>query len=217
MEQSTKRRKIFLKVASIVLVIALGVGAWIGIYKWLTPDKDYNYEIYRARTELHYEGLKDSLVTQVDLYIQTTSPGSSVDGLVLVEMCDKYNINLKFALAQGHLESHFGTKGIASKTNSVFNVFSFDGLSADQIIKKGRGYKYPNFSIEPYCRLLTERYLVDKTEEDLFIKFEDINGNRYASDKKYEERLLNIYKSIDSVANLGVYKDYIKYKIILGR
>lgn len=217
MEQSTKRRKIFLKVASIVLVIALGVGAWIGIYKWLTPDKDYNYEIYRARTELHYEGLKDSLVTQVDLYIQTTSSGSSVDGLVLVEMCDKYNINLKFALAQGHLESHFGTKGIASKTNSVFNVFSFDGLSADQIIKKGRGYKHPNFSIEPYCRLLTERYLVDKTEEDLFIKFEDINGNRYASDKKYEERLLNIYKSIDSVANLGVYKDYIKYKIILGR
>lgn len=217
MRQNAEQRKIFLKIASIVLVIALGVGAWIGIYKWLTPDKDYNYEIYRARTELHYEGLKDSLVTQVDRYIQITAPGSSVDGLVLVEMCDKYNINLKFALAQGHLESHFGTKGIASKTNSVFNVFSFDGLSADQIIKKGRGYKHPNFSIEPYCRLLTERYLVDKTEEDLFIKFEDINGNRYASDKKYEERLLNIYKSIDSVANLGVYKDYIKYKIILGR
>lgn len=217
MEQSTKRRKIFLKVASIVLVIAISVAAWIGIYKWLTPDRDYNYEIYRARTELHYEGLKDSLVTQVDRYIQATSPGSSVDGLVFVEMCDKYNINLKFALAQGHLESHFGTKGIASKTNSVFNVFSYDGLSADQIIKRGRGYKHPNFSIEPYCQLLTERYLVDKTEEDMFVKFEDINGNRYASDKKYEDRLLNIYKSIDSVVNFGVYRDYQKYKIILGK
>lgn len=217
MGQNTEQRKIFLKIASIILVLIIAIVGWIGIYNWLSPDRDYNYGIYRARTELHYEGLKDSLVTQVDRYIQATSPGSSVDGLVLVEMCDKYNINLKFALAQGHLESHFGTKGIASKTNSVFNVFSFDGLSADQIIKRGRGYKHPNFSIEPYCRLLTEKYLVDKTEEDLFIKFEDINGNRYASDKKYEERLLNIYKSIDSVANLGVYKDYTRYKIILGR
>ena len=177
---------------------------------------DYNGHIIRTRNELHYQGIKDRLVEATDKYIQTVGPGSCLNGLVLVEMCDKYNIDLKFALAQGHIESHFGTKGIASKTNSVFNVMSFDGLSAEQIIRSGKGYSHPDHSVEPYMKLLTKDYLVNKTELDMFIKFENFEGKRYATDKNYEQKLLEKYENIDSISEItNLYLEYKKYNIIL--
>ena len=41
---------------------------------------------------------------------------------ILIDVCQKYGLSIKFVLAQGQLESHFGTKGLARKTNSIFNV-----------------------------------------------------------------------------------------------
>ena len=182
-----------------------------------TP-KDYELEIQRDRKELHYQGLKDQLVMATDNYIQTVGKGSCLNGLILVEACEDYGVDLKFALAQGHIESHFGTKGIASKTNSVFNVMSFDGLSAEQIIKKGKGYTHPDHSVKPYLKLLTTKYLVDKTEEDMFLEFVNIHGERYASNKNYEMQLLNIYNNIDSIVHISeIYNEYKRYKIILNK
>lgn len=194
------------------------VGALMVFYFTDIPNyrtHDYNGEVVRSRNELHLQGIKDQLVTAVDRYIQEIGPGSCVNGIILVDMCDKYNIDLKFALAQGHIESHFGTKGIASKTNSVFNVMSFDDLSAQDIIAKGKGYSHPDHSIEPYMKLLTTKYLIDKTEKDLFIEFVNINGERYASNKNYENQLLNIYEKIDSIVPITpIMNEYRKYKII---
>ena len=76
------------------------------------------------------------------------------------------------------------------KTNSVWNVGAFDGYSADKQIRKGYGFKHPDYSIEPYLKLLTTRYLIEgKTEEELLDNFVDINGNRYASCEEYESKL----------------------------
>ena len=87
--------------------------------------------------------------------------------------------------AQGQLESHFGTEGIAAKTNMVWNVGAFDNKSAEDIINdknKNTAISHPDKSIEPYIRLLYSTYLVDgKTEKDMFIKYVDKNGKRYAS------------------------------------
>lgn len=192
------------------------VSIYMGMNAMLNEERDYNGQIIRSRNELHYQGLKDQLVEAADTYIQLVGPGSCLNGIVLVEACEKYNIDLKFALAQGHIESHFGTKGIASKTNSVFNVMSFDGVSAEHIISSGKGYSHPDHSVDPYMKLLTEKYLVGKTEEDMFIKFENVQGQRYASNKNYEKQLLNTYEKIDSIVPITyIYNEYKKYKIIL--
>ena len=192
------------------------ITAMILICAYEEPTQDYNSQIVRSRNELHYQGIKDKLVEATDKYIQTVGPGSCLNGLVLLEACDKYNIDLKFALAQGHIESHFGTKGVAAKTNSVFNVMSFDGLTAEQIIRSGKGYSHPDHSVVPYLKLLTEKYLLDKTEQDMFIKFENVQGQRYASDKNYEKKLLDTYEKIDSISEITtLYNEYKKYCIIL--
>lgn len=189
----------------------------VGAFLIVAGDEvDYNGRIMRTRNELHCQGLLDQLVEATDKYIQTVGPGSCLNGITLVEACEKYNVDLKFALAQGHIESHFGTKGVAAKTNSVFNVMSFDGLSAEQIIRSGKGYSHPDHSVEPYLKLLTTKYLVNKTEEDMFVKFENVSGQRYASDKNYERKLLEKYENIDSISNItNIYNEYKKYKIIL--
>ena len=80
----------------------------------LTPDDDHTDCVVCRTHELKLQGLKYDLVEAVDNYIQYVGPGSCLNGLVLVEAYELYNVDLKFALAQGHIESHFGTKGIAA-------------------------------------------------------------------------------------------------------
>ena len=106
--------------------------------------------------------------------------------LVLVENCEKYGIPISFTLAQGEIESHFGTTGLAYRTNSVWNVGAYDSYSLSDITHK---FSNPNNSVVPYLELLTSNYLFNKTVEDLLDNFVDINGNRYASDTYYETKL----------------------------
>lgn len=179
---------------------------------------EYSCEIFQSETLLHYYGVKDSLVNQVDKYIQTVAPGSCVHGIVLVEQCDKYNVDLLFVMAQGTLESHWGTEGIAAKTHSVFNVYSFDNMSAKHIIASKKNYEHPDHSIEPYLDLLTSTYLVNgKTEKEMFDKFVDSLGRRYATNKNYEKYLLQTYENINNVVNMDIYKEYKRMKTILGK
>lgn len=215
--------------AAILCSLAISILALIYISRWAQAGGpvrysmdgegvEYTFQVFRARTELRYQGLKDSLVTQVDKYIQAVAPGSLVNGIVLVEECDEYDIDLRFVLAQGTVESHWATKGIARKTNSVFNVHSFDGRTASEIRRAGLDYSHPDKSIEPYLQLLQSRYLVGgKTEEDMFVNFTDSLGQRYASNRNYEKLLLDAYNKIDEIAPMGVYDEYMKYKVILGR
>lgn len=183
---------------------------------------DYSYEIWRDRTELHYQGAKDALVDAVDHYIDSIAPGSCLNGIRLVEICDDYEFDIKFALAQGQLESHFGTEGTAAKTNMVWNVGAFDNKSAEDIIKdknKNTASHHPDESIEPYIKLLYSTYLVDgKTEKDMFINYVDVNNKRYASNPNYEKLLLGIYERIGKETNIDyLINEFKKYKVIAGK
>ena len=188
------------------------------IIHYFFPSKsDYTYEVYRSRIELHYQGAKDALVTTVDKYIDSIAPNSCVNGIKLVELCDEYDVDIRLALAQAHLESHFGTLGIAAKTNSIFNVMAYDGRSADDMNKKGHGYSHPDHSIEPYLILLNDRYLVgNKTEKDLLHKFVDKDNKRYASNPNYEDQLLGIYNRMNEQTDIVErLNEFNKYKTIL--
>ena len=155
---------------------------------------------------------KDSLIVEVNNYINKIAPKNNLSSEAIINACIENDINIIFVLAQAQLESRFGTKGIALKTNSVWNVMSYDGWSAEKIKKFGRGYSHPNESIQPYINLLKTRYLVNgKTEEDMMNNFIASSGHRYASNPKYEYQLKSIYNRIDKQTNINeLYNNYIK-------
>lgn len=167
---------------------------------------------------LKYNNAKLVLVEEVDNYIKSVAPQSSLDGYVIVEECLNNEIDICFVLAQGEQESHFGTTGLARRTNSVFNVYAFDGHSHEQINEKGK-YKHPNYSVAPYIELLKKDYLINgKTEYDLMdSEFVNKNGARYASSETYEKMLLDKYTKIRQNTNIDALSQEVnKYKLFLG-
>ena len=171
----------------------------------------HDFEIDQLKEyELKYWETKAQLVDEVQNYINTVAPTSNLRACILVDACEKYNIEVKFALAQGEIESHFGTKGLASKTNSVWNVGAYDDHFYSKIMGTYK-YSHPNESIEPYLKLLYEKYLTNEVEEGLLRNFVDHNGNRFASDKNYEERLRYKYKYISNNTQIDSLTSQLNY------
>lgn len=168
----------------------------------------YAYDCIRE-AEIQYWDYKYKLTNEVQRYIDSIAPTSNLRGYAIVEQCEKYNVDIKFVLTQAEIESHFGTKGIGSKLNNVFNVGVFDGYSAERVAKNFK-YEYPNESIEPYLKLLTENYLVGKLETDLMDNYVDTNGRRYASDEEYETKFKSKYNLITFSTKIDTYQALMK-------
>lgn len=213
------------KIVFFIIFVVSGVG--FGFLTRYVLDKtsdnaiEYQHtrDVYVHRLESKFDASRETLAVEVDKYIKTVAPTSVVDALNLIDLCSEYNVDLRLALVQGHVESHFATKGTAARTYSIFNVGAFDGHSAEKQKKNGYGYKHPDYSVEPYLKLLTADYLVDgKTELDLLNKFVNKNGKRYASSTTYESMLKDRWDKIDEVANITqTYETYKMYKLMLGR
>lgn len=178
---------------------------------------EYTCDVYRDNIELKYQSAKSQVVEEIDKYIKYVAPNSTLNAITLFNLCEEYDIDIKFVLAQGHIESHFGTKGMARKTNSVFNVFAFDGQEYHKISRKGK-YDHPDYSIKPYLTLLKDYYIVDnKNEYDLMDKFVNSEGKRYASDPLYESKLKSKFEYISENTKLDeLISNYNMYKIILN-
>ena len=129
--------------------------------------KNYPFEVMKHEAVLSYNQYKSELVKEVKAYIDSVAPTSSLNGYAIVDCSEKYDLDIKFVLAQGQIESHFGTTGMAVKTNSVFNVGAYNNADYDTINGKFK-YKHPDYSIEPYMQLLYKDYITGtKTELDL--------------------------------------------------
>lgn len=211
------------EISKILLYFSIGAflltgTAYIGSQLFKTSELEYEYVVFRSMSELHYYSTKDKTIGEINNYIDSVAPNSSLNGIAIFEECDKYNIDICFVLAQAQIESCFGTSGIASKTNSVWNVLAYDGRTADDMINKGHGYDHPDKSIIPYLTLLTNKYLAgNKTEYDLMNNFKSVSGHRYASDPSYEKKILKTYNHIKTNTNiLKYYNEYKKYKIMLN-
>ena len=183
------------------------------VVTWTTPDKEESvgYDTateYIRELQISYQGVKSDLVDLTQHYIDSVAPNSGLRALVLVENCEKYGIPITFTLAQGEIESHFGTRGLAFRTNSVWNVGAYDGHNFNNISHR---YSNPNESIVPYLELIINNYLPNKTVEDLLESFVDINGNRYASDKHYETKLSDKYKCITDNYRIDELQERLNY------
>ena len=178
-----------------------------------------SYEIFQETNVLRYDSLKLQLSNEVDKYIaQVSGNSSALNGLVVVDRCIENDIDICFVLAQGEQESHFGTQGLARKTNSVFNVYAFDGHDYNKINRNGK-YNHPNDCVEPYIALLKRDYLVDgKTEYDMLHKYVNKNGARYASSENYEQSLLDKMTKIKLNTEIdNLYQSLRRQKLILGK
>lgn len=175
------------------------------------------FAVYAEMTQLKYDAVKLELANDVDAYIQSVAKGSCLNGITVVDKCIEYNTDICFVLAQGHIESHFGTAGLARKTNSVWNVYAYNGQSFDEISPKGK-YQSPDESLEPYLVLLKKRYFVDgKTEYDMMHNYVDKDGNHYATAGKYEIDLANKYAKIKETTKIdSLSQELKKYAIILN-
>lgn len=194
----------------IALILGIFVIFGLGLYSG-TQLVHYDYETNQIKEyELKYWDTKAQLVDEVQNYINIVAPTSDLRACALVDACEKYNIEVKFVLAQGEIESCFGTKGLAAKTNSVWNVGAYDGHSYFKI-KNVYKYSHPNESIEPYLKLLNEKYLTSETEAGLLKRFVDHNGNRFASDKNYEEKLNYKYKYISNNTKIDSLNSQLNY------
>ena len=174
-------------------------------------NKDLTIE-WIEENHLKYYETKSNLVDEVQHYIDSVSGQcSNLRALALIDECDANDIDLKFVLAQGELESHFGVKGIASVTNSVWNVGAFDGKGAGDIHKKYH-YKHPDESIKPYISLLKDRYINDSVStNDLLVNYVDKGGHRYASSGSYEIQLRSIYNRISNNTKIDSLLVRLKY------
>ena len=208
----TEKVKNTLYKVSMFLSVSLLIISLVSLLNWVFPrEKKYDTATeYMKELHVKYQGVKSDLVDATQNYIDSIAPNSNLRALILVERCEEYKIPITFVLAQGELESKFGTTGLAYRTNSIWNVGAYDNYDIKNIKIK---YKNPNDSVEPYLNLLNSNYLNGKTIEDLLDSFTDINGNRYATDKYYESKLKTIHNyiltnhSIDSLqARLNYYK-----------
>lgn len=111
----------------------------------------------------------------------------------MVLACEETGYDLPMLMAQAHLESCFGFGKRARQTNSVFSVGCYD--DGKNIVK----YNTQNESIRPYIRLMQNDYFRgEKSVDDILTPnaFVNMNGDRYAQDKNYENKVKSIRNKI---------------------
>lgn len=156
------------------------------------------------------DSLENELIVAVDMYLQENHPNTLLTAEALVNKCLENQFDICFALAQAEIESACGTRGVASKTHSPWNVGAWDGRSHQQMRSLGYGYSHPDESITPYIELVTSQYLgEDKDFQDLLGHYVNQDGHRYASDPRYEHKLRRQYRKIQEATRIGeMQKDY---------
>ena len=218
MEKKEKRSNILSIILIALDIIIFATLIYMSWREQTTPCQ-YTRHTYVNRVESKYDASREALAVEIDKYIKTVAPTAVVDALNIIDLCSKYDVDIRLVLVQGHVESHFATKGTAARTYSIFNVGAYDGDSVEKQKRNGFSYKHPDQSVEPYLKLLTTNYLVNgKTEIDLLNNFVNFEGKRYASSKTYEKLLKEKWDRIDSIADISrTYSEYKMYQLMLGR
>lgn len=177
----------------------------------VNPDFEAFEQSEKERT------IRDSLVHEVDRYMTSVcmnnNTSTQLTGRTIVDKCIEYDVDVSFVLAQAQLESTFGAKGRAARTNNVFNVCAYDYNTTEDMITKGYGYDHPDDSVEPYLKLLIHNYLgEDHSVEPLLNNFVNKRDQRYASCNEYEKKLTRTYNNEKLTSIRNLYKQYMQTK-----
>ncbi len=208
------KEKLILSVSAIsAMLSAVFLAVGICLMKSFIGSNPSSYspkEEWLAEMQVGYSGTFASLVDEVQAYIDSTAPFSGLRGLTIVRECSARKVSIAFVLAQGEVESCFGTKGLARKTNSVWNVGVFDTAGENELYR----YSYPDESVPVYVKLIDERYLNYKTVEDLLENFVNDRGERYASDLYYESKINIVYNKILESTRIQQLQDRLEWYLL---
>ena len=153
-----------------------------------------NVDAAAIRYELE---LRSDLIDQVDDYIKSYAPTSKVSADSIVNICIEKHMDITLLLAQAHLESHFGTCGLAKKTNSMFNIGAFDNE------KPRNRYSDINECIREYVSVMQSHYLNTRDVDSLIADgFTNKNGYRYASSIDYEKAMRSLIHRVEKETNI---------------
>lgn len=132
------------------------------------------------------------LESEVSKYIEEYAPTSSMTSEAIVSKCLVKDYPISLLLAQAHIESHFGTKGRATKTNSVFGIGAYDDGTSKSF------YESPDAAIDSYLDLMINYYLKDNPPLEVLKRGLTRGQYRYASDPDYEWKLIRKMNQINS-------------------
>jgi len=209
-----KIKKNFIKAALVLLLMFVNISGTTSISG--TAEASGMNLIEKTPEDIYIESFENrfqiKLTEEVQAYITKMAPESKLTSEYLVSKCLEYDTDIVFVLSQALLESHFGTKGKAAVTNSVWNVGTYDN---GKILYT---YSTPDESLEPYLKLLKDKYLINITSKgdtiykDLSHLVEDrgyINyqGKRFASARGYEDGLRKLMIKIDMETSISFYQD----------
>lgn len=176
----------------------------IFLFSSFIPNTTHNYTDHQPSTVTQdskqlstKDSIRTELIQEVDKYISKHFPKTHLTAQSLVTICETHQFDIVFAMAQGQIESGFGTAGKAKHTNSIWNVGQHDGRSVSTMNKLGFSFAHPDQSIEPYIVLVKTNYLGNKrTCNDLMNRYVTLSGHRYASNPRYETSLRQTYNKI---------------------
>ena len=135
----------------------------------------------------------------IDKHSDGKSPITAQD---VMDVSAKYGVPVEFILAQGRLESNFGTKGRGARTNNIYNVGNVtagDSMAKDSTEQKKYSKDMGDWinGLESYADLMARKYRPsDGDWNKLLEEFVNNDGNRYATDPNYEKTLSSIISSI---------------------
>jgi len=143
--------------------------------------------------------------SQIQSFIDAKSGGNApITAKDIIDVSAKYNLPVELILAQGAMESNFGTKGRAARTNNIFNVgnvTSGDTMRKDSPEQKAASKEFDSWieGLDAYASLMSRRYAPDGDWTKLLDNFVNDEGSRYATAPGYEESLK---KMIDEFYNM---------------
>jgi hypothetical protein len=140
------------------------------------------YEV-RARIYLNQDKFKGTPITSGMLSLAAYNAYDSTGIILPVEL----------ALAQAQFESSMGRLG-RSPINNPYNVGEYDDRTVIWFDNTFSG-------VQAYYYLMCRNYLKCKSINILFKNFTNCDGNRYASDKNYEEKITSQYYLIKGYIN----------------
>ena len=131
--------------------------------------------------------LRDNLISEVDGYIRSVAPKSKMSAQNIVDICLQNEYDITMLLCQGHLETHFGTAG-----RNVFGVY-------------GQRHNHPDKYVENYVKLMSTKYIVNRSTEEVLranVNMEHNRKARYASNPNYGSALTSIRNNILRTTNI---------------
>lgn len=185
----------------IYILVCLSIMLNCDSYSYSNVRSCNNYKkIENYNQENLQSNLKSNLVEEVKAYISTNSKHTnpviiSEISESIVKLALDNHIDICFILAQGHVETHFGSYGIGKSKKSIFGVYK----------------RYNSYSecIEHYVTILRRSYLVNKTEQQLLNNYVNSSGYRYAGNINYEFHLKKCYSRINKITTISkLQKEY---------